>query len=326
MYSLVAQSLLQGLQEMGALRVLRAGLELGLFTELGRGPRSREQLCRGLGLDADAAQDFLDALLSLGWLEREGDDGRAVYVNTREAALCLDQRSPAYLGTDLLQLIDGQWLCPAAGLASTLRVGAQAGKPPPAAAHMHAQLNDWQAEMLAARLDFSPWRRLLGVDGARGAADSLVCAIVARHPHLHGVALVAAPQVAAARARVQAHGLANRVQCQAQPATTNAWPQTDVLVLSLIAAGASRARRQALLKRARAALPDDGCLVLIDYLPDPARRHSPAALLHGLARRLDGEAGAAGLNEVQSACRQVGFASLDCLPLVGGACAVVARA
>jgi DNA-binding IclR family transcriptional regulator len=53
-------------------------VELGLFTELATGPLSGDQLTERLQLHPRSARDFLDALVSLGMLERE--DG--LYRNT----------------------------------------------------------------------------------------------------------------------------------------------------------------------------------------------------------------------------------------------------
>ena len=79
--------------------VVRAGS--GLFTELGKGPRSADQLCRALGLSARTAPQWLDALVTLGFLERDGDGERAIYLNTREACHFLDRNSAAYIGAPL---------------------------------------------------------------------------------------------------------------------------------------------------------------------------------------------------------------------------------
>jgi len=84
-----------------ASRMLLSALELGLFTELGKGPRSASQLCRVLGLSARTASRWLDALVSLGLLERDGDGDSAIYLNSREASHFLDRNSGAYIGAAL---------------------------------------------------------------------------------------------------------------------------------------------------------------------------------------------------------------------------------
>lgn len=80
---------------------LLAALELGLFTELAKGPRTQEQLVRAFRLNAVPATEFLDGLVALDLLRREGAGGDAIYLNTRESAHFLDSKSSAYIGTQL---------------------------------------------------------------------------------------------------------------------------------------------------------------------------------------------------------------------------------
>ena len=107
-------------------RILLTAVELGVFTELGKGPRTCGQLCRALGLEETAAPDLLDALVALGFLERDGMDARAIYLNTRAGARCLDANAPASLENVLQQAARayGTW----GRLTELLR----AGRPSPA--------------------------------------------------------------------------------------------------------------------------------------------------------------------------------------------------
>jgi hypothetical protein len=84
-----------------ASEILLSALELGLFTELAKGPRSCGQLLRTLGLDERVARDFLDMLVALDLLRREGAGSDAIYVNSRESDHFLDCNSPAYIGAEL---------------------------------------------------------------------------------------------------------------------------------------------------------------------------------------------------------------------------------
>ncbi len=74
--------------------VLLIANELGLFAELAAGPRGACVLERRLGLLPDATADLLDALVTLGLVEREGGH----YRSTLEASLFLDPAKPAYIG------------------------------------------------------------------------------------------------------------------------------------------------------------------------------------------------------------------------------------
>ena len=68
-------------------KTLLSAVELGVFTELGRGPLAAGALIERLELHRRGARDFLDALVALGMLKRESD----VYANTPAAGLFLDR-------------------------------------------------------------------------------------------------------------------------------------------------------------------------------------------------------------------------------------------
>lgn len=82
-------------------RLLLAAVEQGVFTELGRGPRTSERLRAALPTLGDDPHEFLDALVAAGLLGREGNGHRAVYANTRDSARLL---GAAFPGTDVMVL------------------------------------------------------------------------------------------------------------------------------------------------------------------------------------------------------------------------------
>ncbi len=75
-------------------KTLLSAVEIGLFTELAKGPFDLETLAERLMLHPRSARDFLDALVALGMLERDHDR----YVNTSETDLFLDRTKPSYIG------------------------------------------------------------------------------------------------------------------------------------------------------------------------------------------------------------------------------------
>src|SRR2546430_3934535 len=75
-------------------KALLSAVELGVFTELARGPADLADLTARLGLHPRAASDFLDALVALGMLKRDG--GR--YANTPETDFFLDRAKLSYVG------------------------------------------------------------------------------------------------------------------------------------------------------------------------------------------------------------------------------------
>ncbi|HZE16717.1 MAG TPA: methyltransferase dimerization domain-containing protein, partial [Mycobacterium sp.] len=79
-------------------KVLLSAVGLGLFTELAKAPLTGAEIQDAFGLQPRPAADFLDALVSMGLLRREGDGDGARYANTPETEHFLDSASPAYVG------------------------------------------------------------------------------------------------------------------------------------------------------------------------------------------------------------------------------------
>jgi hypothetical protein len=77
-----------------ASKTLLSAVEMEVFTELARGPESLERLTGRLGLHPRSSRDFLDALVALGFLERE----EGAYRNTPSTDLFLDRHKPSYIG------------------------------------------------------------------------------------------------------------------------------------------------------------------------------------------------------------------------------------
>src|SRR5450759_269292 len=81
-----------------ASKTLLSAVELELFTQLGAESMTGEQIQQRLGLHPRATYDFLDTLVALGFLERDGDGSDGLYRNTAETAAFLDKRTPTYIG------------------------------------------------------------------------------------------------------------------------------------------------------------------------------------------------------------------------------------
>ena len=85
-------------------KVLLTAVGFGLFTRLGDGRMTAPELGEALELHERWIYDFFDALVAMGFLERDGDGPSAVYANTPAGALYLDSTSPRYVGGWLVML------------------------------------------------------------------------------------------------------------------------------------------------------------------------------------------------------------------------------
>lgn len=314
--------LLKDLLDLWSSRTLAAGQQLGVFAELGKGPRTAARVAATLGLAPDAARDLLDALLALGWLQRDGDDAQAMYVSTRNGAHFLDPRSPAYLG-DLLLAARAPWAGPQdTALDDALRSAAAA--PAPAAWEsarivMRQRLGALYGALLAPQVGTG---LLLDLHG-EGARLACAWALQAGRP-LTVTTLQAPAGVPGALAHVHACGLAARVRVRpaerSGPVDAGTQPPFPAAVLSLMLEPGGAAWRRARLAQAAQALAPGGCLLVLDHLADDARRAHAAALVFGLAGRMTGQPrGVLTEAELRADCRASGLQDAGCEPLPGGA-------
>src|SRR5687767_2387010 len=79
-------------------KVLLSAVKLGVFTELGKGAKTGDELRYALGLHPRSRPDFFDTLVALHFLERDGDGPEAKYRNTAETATFLDRNSSGFMG------------------------------------------------------------------------------------------------------------------------------------------------------------------------------------------------------------------------------------
>src|SRR5438105_14701884 len=88
----------EGIMQLGlgfwGSKTLLSAIEIGLFTELAKGPLNATTIVSRLKLHQRSVRDFLDALVALHMLERE----KGKYRNTPETDLFLDRAKPTYVG------------------------------------------------------------------------------------------------------------------------------------------------------------------------------------------------------------------------------------
>ena len=81
-----------------ASKTLLSAVELKLFTLLAPGPKTGQQIAEDLQLRSRAVFDFLDGLVALGMLDRDGSGEAGLYSNTPATMAFLDATSPMYIG------------------------------------------------------------------------------------------------------------------------------------------------------------------------------------------------------------------------------------
>ncbi|MBI1188662.1 MAG: 16S rRNA methyltransferase [Alphaproteobacteria bacterium] len=185
---------------------MRAGMELDLFTLLGRGPASARELAATLEVDPERLSRLLYALASIGLLEVEAGEFR----NSAEAAAFLDAAQPAYRGSDhaLLRELWGADLLTADSLRQNRPAALHdfADPDPAAAAAFCRKLAPGGVifgRLLAEAMDLSGIGSVIDIGGGAG---TILAGLRERWPHL-ATTLMELPAVAAVAPEILAeHG------------------------------------------------------------------------------------------------------------------------
>jgi hypothetical protein len=319
-------------------KTLLSAVELGLFTLLADGPLTGAEIERRLGLHPRATFDFLDALVAIGMLEREGDGPDSLYVNSAETAAFLDRNSPTYVG-GILEMANARLYPFWADLSEALRTGKpqneikHSGKPmfdelyaDPARLEqfMNAMSGVSMAnfEAFADKFDFSPYRSMADIGGATG---QLSCIVAKRHPHLACASYDLPVVQPIARRRIAAAGLEGRVEARPIDFLKEDFPSADLITMGMILHDWNLEQKQMLIAKAYAALPEGGAFVAIENVIDDARRSNAFGLLMSLNMLIEfGDAFDFTGADFTRWCLAAGFKRCEILPLAGPASAAIA--
>ena len=319
-------------------KVLLSAVELGLFSLLGEKSLSGPDIQNLLHLHPRATYDFLDALLALGFLERDGTGPSATYRNTPETKLFLDRSSPDYIG-GMLEMANARLYRFWGDLTSALRTG----KPQNETKHNEApifetlyqdpeKLAQFMGAMsgisrgnfrsFAEKFDFSGYSSLCDVGGATGQLS--IC-VAERHPHMHCISFDLPPVEPIAQRTIAASGLSARVTTAAGDFFREPLPRADVITMGMILHDWNLANKKKLLQAAYEALPVGGALVAIENIIDDNRSVNAFGLMMSLNMLIEfGEAFDFTGADYNSWCREIGFSKTEIIPLGGPASAAIA--
>ena len=267
---------------------------VGLFNAIGDGTKSAAELVAALGLSLYPVDNFLDALVSLGYLERR-DGG---YANSALSRTFLVQSSPAYLGNALRYSDD---LYPIWGkLGDTLKSGKPAlppqtilGDDAEKTRHFVYGMHNRAlgiGQSLASAIDLTGKTRLLDVGGGPGTYS---CLLARRNPGLTSRSMDLPAVVAIARTIIADMGMSDRVEAIVGNYHQERYPDgNDAVLLSGMFHRETAESCRAILKKAFAALEPGGVVVVHDVLCNDDRSGPPFALLFGLNMALTSEYGA----------------------------------
>ena len=251
---------------------LLAGMELDLFTPLRDGPLDASAVARAAGTDPEKTAHLLHALVAIGMMRFDGSR----FSNSPEAERYLVRGKAAYIGMRH-HAYRRRW-------ESMLRVGdtVRTGRPQRGMdyAAMSSELRESfyrgtfseciaAGRELAARLDFSKYRRLVDVGGGSGG---LSVAMAKAWPHLK-ITLADLPKTAAVAERyIDEAGLKSRIRLNPTDIVTGKLEGTyDVAIMRGLIPVLTPEQTRAALKNVHQALEPGSPLYVVGWILDDAR-------------------------------------------------------
>ncbi|MDE2365508.1 MAG: methyltransferase [Betaproteobacteria bacterium] len=308
-------------------KTLLCAVELGVFTELAQGPESFEPLRERMGLHTRGARDFFDALVALGFLEREGDR----YSNTPETDFFLDRNKLSYIG-GILEMANRR-LYPFWGhLTEALRTGEPQNECKAGGPDLFGNLYAEPAglkEFLSAMTGVShaantviarsfPWRDYHTFVDVGTAQGDLAVQIALANPHLRGLGFDR-PEVAPIfRQYAETTGVAGRVVFVPGDFFKDDLPRADVVLMGHILHDWDLPTKKMLIRKAFDAIPAGGALVIYESIIDDDRSKNAFGLMMSLNMLIETPGG---FDYTGADCmgwmREAGFSAMRVETLIG---------
>lgn len=322
-----------------ASKTLLTAVSMDLFTILARKPLTALEIKENLGLHSRSYLDFLDSLVALGFLEREGFGENAVYSDTKETALFLDKNKPPYLG-GILEMGNNRlyeyW--------NNLEEGIKTGLPQNELKNGGTEnifekiysdydsLNNFLRAMsgvqsgafisFAEQFNFSDYSTFCDAGGGNG---SLCIRIALKHPDILCTNFDLPQVESVAKMTIEKFGLSSNINTEAGDFFKDELPKSDVIAMCNILHDWGMKERAFLFKKAYDALPEGGAFVCIEDIIDNDRRENAFGLLMSLNMLIETTAGSNfTFNQFDEWAHRAGFSKTEWMPLVGPTAAAIA--
>jgi hypothetical protein len=326
---LTPSAILQTAFSFWSSKVLLTAVEFGLFSKLANRQLTGTELGKELGLHSRGISDFLDTLVAMKFLHREGEGAAARYSNTPEGNLYLDQSSPRYIG-GILVMLNARLFRYWHDLPDALRTGKPQNEIKHGTKGMFEELysdlprleqfmgamtglSRINFETFAEKFDFSRYQTLCDVGGATG----LLCIEVAkRHSHLKCISFDLPVVEPIAKKHIAGAGMESRVKTATGDFFKDSLPKADIITMGMILHDWNLEKKMHLIRSAYDALPPGGALVAIEALIDDARRENVFGLLMSLNMLIEfGDAFDFSSADFRKWCGEVGFKRFETIRL-----------
>jgi 2-polyprenyl-3-methyl-5-hydroxy-6-metoxy-1,4-benzoquinol methylase len=291
---------------MPTARTVMAGVRLGVFARLARGPATASALADELGLHPAGVRHLLAALAALGHVRKAGED----YSLSKRAAKWVDPASDTYVGTFLENCFDfWEWW---GNLEDIVRTGKsyEIHERDPDDPHWPTyirgqyELARLNADDVAGKLHVPDGaKRLIDVAGAHGWYSATLCR---RHPGLEATVFDLPASAAVGRRIVAEVGMSDRVRhVEGNALTDDLGGLYDAALCFNLVHHFDQETDVELLRRIRGALRPGGTLAVLDLITSD--EHPDSAAFLGLFFYLTSGAATYTDEQVRSWFERAGF-------------------
>ena len=321
-------------------KVLLTAVNEGLFTHLAQKPLSLTEIKKLFGWNCTDrhASDFLDTLVALKFLNRQGMGNDAIYSNTDETDFFLDKNKPGYMG-GILEMANNRlfrfW--------ANLEDGLKTGLPQNEITHGGENLFDAiykSPELLrgfinamsgislgnfmafANKFDFSKYKTLCDIGGAGGM---LSIQVATHNPHISCTSFDLPEVEPIAKEIIELFHLSDKIKTASGNFFNDPFPPADIITMGMILHDWNEEKKCLLIKKAYEVLPENGALVAIENVIDNQRSQNVFGLTMSLNMLIEtGEGFDFTLDDFSKWTKEVDFKTVDLIPLAGPASAAIA--
>jgi O-methyltransferase domain/Dimerisation domain len=333
------QNILQIGTAFWASKILLSAVRFQLFTILAeRKSLSAHEIKSTLNLKCSNRNvfDFLDALVSLRLLNREGLLTTAKYSNSAESDFFLDKKKSSSIA-GLLEMLNSRLY----GFWENLEEALTTGKPQNEAKSgeelfdkmysdadrlkefVHAMSGSQMGGFMgfAKQFNFSKYKTLIDIGGSAGLLSIMVAK---HHSHMNCITWDLPAIAPIANEAIQHFQLQNQIKTGTGDFFKDQFPNADIVVMGNILHDWSEQIKLMLMRKAYDALPSGGAYVVIENIIDDERRQNTFGLMMSLNMLIETGIGFDfTLADFKGWADDIGFKTTTILPLVGPASAVI---
>jgi len=325
-----------------ASKVLLTAVKFKLFTHLAPQPLSAKEIQERLNLNCSERHvyDWLDALVSLGFLERKGLLENALYSNAEDTDFFLDKNKRSYMG-GILEMSDRRLYNHWSYLEEGLLTGKQQNEARDKVGNMdfftemykdEKALQEFMDAMsgiqtgnfmaLVKQFNFNDYPTLLDVGGADAWLSIQVCL---NHPDIQCTSFDLPPVSPVAQKKIDSFGLGDRIKVIGGDFLKDDFPKADLITMGNILHGLDEQSKQQLVQKVYDHLPEGGAFMTIENIIDNERRQNTFGLLMSLNMLIEnGDAFDYTLHDFERWTKAAGFKKVELLPLAGPTSAAIA--